>query len=247
MPYSSIFVDGDFTKLKQGFDTLVDNGIVGSVVLDTSGSYPVITLYTDSESTTEFFKIEAAASGYNNGTKYTLTATNSDGNTVSHTTAVTNDNTKIYNYKFGTLYTCENGVMFNCSGTSQSGTYLRFWIIITSNQDGSPVVVWNTTSTTATEAEIKTLMNTEFILCASDTGLAGTNCQISRTAPAYRDQTVISPFFANSSAGTTSYTPNAGRIIAGNVNNLILWNKPAQISFGGALWLTNGYWAFKVG
>ena len=248
MAYSEVYIDNDLSKLKTLLDTLVTNGIVGALDYDTSGTYPIFKFYADAEKTTDVFRIEQT-SGYSSGRCYKFKATAADGNYLDSTLehAETSGHGLCgYNVMYG--YSCENGVFvtFNPLATLD-GTmaYCYACVIITKNQDGKPVFVWiNSSATGFVENQIKTNMNTEYIVASTDKAPLST---LSRTAPASRAQTVLSPFFSCPETGAASYTPYAGRILAGGLSSLVTNPRLTEITFDSGTWITNGYWALKVG
>lgn len=246
--YTQTYINNDMSKLNTVLQTLVTNGIVGAVDYDSSGTYPVFKLYADAEKTTEVFRITQAqgyAAGY---VKYTFTATASDGTTLTSTGTITTASAtaQIRGYIFMYGYVCANGVMLGLNSVNGNAVNIPImWLMITKNQNDVPVFVWtNNASTSVDASQILTAMNTEYIVASSDVAPLTT---VPRIAPVSKNQTVISPFFSCSAAGETSYTPNAGRVIAGNMNSYIYDQVAHEISFDGATWLTNGYWALKVG
>lgn len=246
MAYSEVYINNDLSKLKTLLDTLVTNGIVGALDYDTSGTYPIFKLYADAEKTTEVFRIEQV-DGYNGAKKYHFKATAADGNYLDSTAVNTSYGSASalngYWFKYG--YAGENGVFVTMDGASGSGGDLGaplLLFIITKNQAGAPVFVWidcNNASNTIT-----TNINTEYIVCSTDKAPLST---LSRTAPASRAQTVITPFISCPETGHVSYTPYAGRFIAGGLSALVTNPRLSEIILDRATWLTNGYWSLKVG
>lgn len=248
MAYSEVYINNDLSKLKTLLDTLVTNGIVGALDYDTSGTYPIFKFYADAEKTTEVFRIEQLL-GYNNGRKYKFKATAADGSYLDSTATVSTSSTNDLNgywFKYG--YSSENGVFITMDcATSNGGDkgYVYLLLIITKNQDGKPVFVWiDNTSTSMNNSQITTNLGTEYIVCSTDKAPLST---LSRTAPAERAQTVLSPFFSCPETGNASYTPYAGRILAGGLSSLVTNARLTEITFDSGTWVTNGYWAMKVG
>lgn len=249
--YTQLYINNDMSKLNTILQTLVTNGIVGAVDYDSSGTYPVFKLYADAEKTTEVFRI-TQAQGYSAGyVKYTFTATASDGTLLSSTGAV-DSGYKGAGFAFMYGYSCPNGVMIglNVVTISGSNSFPNSWLIITKNQNDVPVFIWTNnpsasgSTTEATKNNILSNMNTEYIVAASDVAPLST---FPRLAPAVRNQIQIAPFVTSCGSSETSYTPNAGRILGGNMNQFIYDATAHEISFDGAAWLTNGYWTLKVG
>lgn len=249
MAYSELQINNDWTKLNTVLGTLVTNEIVGAVDVVTSGSQPVITIYKEAAKTTEIFKITMTAKS---DKVFTFKATCAGGTYLDSTNAVwsTIDSGHVLGYRFSYGYSCENGVFITIEATIGNNTWgVACGLLITKNQAGDPVFVWtnNTKNDCATKAAIETQlltnMNTEYIVCSTDSGTLST---LARTAPATRTQTVLSPFFSCPEAGHTSYTPNAGRILAGGLSSLVTNPRLSEIAFDESTWLTNGYWALRV-
>lgn len=246
MAYTETYIDNDLSKLKTVLDTLVTNGIVGALDYDTSGTLPIFKFYADAEKTTEVFRI-AQVDGQNGAKNYYFKATAADGNYLDSTPVVTvyGSATSLNGYWFKYGYASEFGVFVTIDGASGAsgdiGTPLLLFII-TKNQEGKPVFVWidcaNASNTIATN------LNTEYIVTSNDKAPLST---LSRVAPVARSQTVLSPFFSCSETGHASYTPFAGRILAGGISNLVTNARLSEILFDSAIWITNGYWALKVG
>lgn len=250
MAYTETQINNDWTKLSTVLSTLVTNGIVGAVDVDTSGSQPVITIYKEAEKTTELFKITMTVK-YDK--VFTFKATASDGNYLNCTNAVwgTIDAGHIIGYRFSYGYASESGVFFTIEATVGNDQWaVAYTLIITKNQEGAPVFVFTNNTkndcatTAAVEAQLLLNLNTEYIVCSTDKAPLAT---LSRSAPAARSQTVLSPFFSCSETGHASYTPFAGRVLAGGISNLVTNARLSEILFDSAIWITNGYWALKVG
>ena len=250
MAYSELQINNDWTKLSTVLNTLVTNNIVGAVDVDTSGSQPVITIYAEEAKTTELFKITMTAK-YDK--VFTFKATASDGNYLDCTNAVWGSvsSDHVIGYRFSYGYASENGVFFTIEATVGNDIWgVACGLIITKNQNGDPVFIWtnNTKNDCATKAAIETQlltnMNTEYIVASTDKAPLAT---LSRTAPASRAQTVLSPFFSCPETGNASYTPYAGRILAGGLASLVTNQRLTEITFDSGTWVTNGYWALKVG
>ena len=242
--YTQVYIDNDMAKLNTVLQTLVTNGIVGAVDY-TQDTYATFTFYADAEKTTEVFRITQQRGYVNTTVNYTFTATASDGTTLSSTAATTSaGGSNITGYQICYGFACSSGVLLEI--VSNEYTYPYFWVLITKNQNGAPVFVWTncTSANNVSTSQILTNMNTEYIVAASDVAPLNT---LGRATPATRNQTVLSPFFSCSDVGDTSYTPDAGRIIAGGMNRFIYDHTAHEITFDGATWLTNGYWALKVG
>ena len=249
MAYTETQINNDWTKLGTVLNTLVTNNIVGAVDVDTSGSQPVITIYKEAAKTTEIFKITMTAS-YDK--VFTFKATCADGTYLDSTeykyNSVSSDN--IIGYRFSYGYSGENGVFITIEATVGNGVWgVACGLIITKNQNGDPVFIWtNNTQNCSTKAAIETQllanMNTEYIVASTDKAPLTT---LSRTAPASRAQTVLSPFFSCPETGAASYTPYAGRILAGGLSSLVTNPRLTEITFDSGTWITNGYWALKVG
>ena len=248
--YTQTYINNDMSKLNTVLQTLVTNGIVGAVDYDDSGTYAVFTIYADAEKTTEVFRITQSA-GYGGGAyKYTFMATASDGTTLSSTGVITaaTGTTYVYGYTFEYGYATANGIMVSVlakntyNGTAQ---FTSFWFMITKNESGKPVFIWtnNANVNGAFLDQIKTNMNTEYIIASSDVAPLAT---ASRSTPSNRNQTVLSPFYSCCDTGETSYTPDAGRILAGTMNDFIYSYAAHEITFDNSTWLTNGYWAIRV-
>lgn len=250
MAYTETYINNDMSKLKTVLDTLVTNGIAGAVDKDDTGTYPVFKLYVDAEKTQEFFRI-TQAQGQDSGTvKYTAKATCSDGNYLTATGAVASANSHIHGYTILYGYSCENGVFLQVQMNGGQGfTAIGYCIIITKNQEDSPVVIFSNNTVTGVSYDpppadqIKTNLNTEHIVAYTDKAPLST---LSRTAPAARGQTVLSPFFSCPETGSASYTPYAGRVLAGGLASLVTDARLTEITFGSGTWITNGYWALKV-
>lgn len=248
MAYTETYINNDLSKLNTVLDTLVTNGIVGAVDYDTSGTYPIFKLYADAEKTTEVFRIEQTG-GYSSGRCYKFKATAADGNYLDSTLAhAETSGHGLCGYRIMYGYSCENGVFvtFNPLATAEEGTmaYCYACVIITKNQADKPVFVWiNSSATSFTENQIKTNMNTEYIIASNDKAPLTT---LSRTAPATRTQTVLSPFFSCSESGNASYTPYAGRILAGGLASLVTNPRLVEITLNNKTYVTNGYWALQV-
>lgn len=246
--YTQVYINNDMAKLNTVLQTLVTNGIVGAVDYDSSGTYAVFTFYADAEKTTEVFRI-TQAQGYSapDFYKYTFTATASDGTTLTSTGTITTASAtaQIRGYIFMYGYACANGVMLGLNSVNGNAVNIPImWLMITKNQNDVPVFVWtNNASTSVDASQILTAMNTEYIVASSDVAPLTT---VPRLAPVQKNQVVLSPFFSCSDVGEVSYTPETGRIIAGNKNQLIYDTIAHEITFDGATWLTNGYWALKV-
>lgn len=249
MAYTETQINNDWTKMATVLGTLVTNGIVGAVDVDTSGSQPVITIYKEAAKTTELFKITMTSS-YDK--VFTFKATASDGNYLDSTEYKYNTVSagNIIGYRFSYGYASEFGVYFTIEATVGNNTWgVSCGLIITKNQDGDPVFIWtnnteNAATKAAVEAQLLLNLNTEYIVCSTDKAPLAT---LSRSAPAARSQTVLSPFFSCSETGHASYTPFAGRILAGGISNLVTNARLSEILFDSAIWITNGYWAMKVG
>lgn len=248
--YSQVYINNDMSKLNTVLQTLVTNGIVGAVDYDSSGTYAVFKIYADAEKTTEVFRITQSV-GQNPCVKYTFKATASDESTLESTASVTTNNaSQINGYLFRYGYACANGVMLSILPVSVNigaFSYVYMWLMITRNQEGAPVFIW--TNNTATSAptngdQILTNINTEYIVAASDVAPLDT---VSRTMPSARNQAVLTPFFTCCDANAVSYTPNAGRFLACDLHRFIYNSMAHEITFDGAIWLTNGYWVLKVG
>ena len=246
--YTQTYINNDMSKLNTVLQTLVTNGIVGAVDYDSSGTYAVFKIYADAEKTTEVFRITQAQGSSGGLYKYTLQATASDAATLSSTGAVeSGSGTGGYIIRYG--YACSYGVLLSVDGVTGYGNnpYTYFWVLITKNQNGDPVFVWtNGISSTSSnrDTQILTNMNTEYIVASSDVAPLGT---VSRLAPTVRNQMQIAPFVTCCAAGDVSYTPDAGRVLTGDLNELIYNPIAHEITFDGATWLTNGYWVLKVG
>ena len=245
--YTQTYINNDMSKLNTVLQTLVTNGIVGAVDYDSSGEYAVFTFYADAEKTTEVFRItQGTKSGYVTY-RYTFTATAADGATLS-STADGSNGSSINNYIIMYGYSCANGIMIGLNGYSSNSSLNVpvLWFIITKNQNGAPVFIWTNQPSTGslTKEMILTTMNTEYIVASTDVAPLGT---VSRVAPAVRNQVQIAPFVTCCAAGDISYTPDAGRVIAGDMNSYLYDPVAHEINFASATWLTNGYWALKVG
>lgn len=243
--YTQTYINNDMSKLNTVLQTLVTNGIVGAVDYDSSGTYAVFTFYADAEKTTEVFRITQQQGGDTTTVKYTFKATASDGTVLSTTDAVSSSGVTGYIMMYG--YATSSGVLIGLYNTTSGSfsTDMREWFCITKNQDDNPVFIWtNNTSTANGQEYILTTMNTEYIVASTDVAPLTT---VPRLAPVLKNQTVISPFFSCSAAGEISYTPDAGRVLAGGMNSFIYDQTAHEITFEGATWLTNGYWALKVG
>ena len=245
--YTQTYINNDMSKLNTVLQTLVTNGIVGAVDYDSSGTYAVFTLYADAEKTTEIFRItQGTKTGYV-ALRYTFTATTSSGETIS-TTADGSTGSSISNYIIMYGFACANGVMIGLNGYSQTGSQNLpiLWFMITKNQNDDPVFIWTNQPSTGNLSRdmILTTMNTEYIVASSDVAPLST---VSRLAPTVRNQMQIAPFVTCCAAGETSYTPVAGRVLAGDINEFIYNPIAHEITFDGATWLTNGYWTLKVG
>lgn len=242
--YTQVYINNDMAKLNIVLQTLVTNGIVGAIEY-TQDTYATFTFYADAEKTTEVFRITQAQGGISSTVKYTFKATASDGTSLSTTDAANSSGVTGYIMRYG--YATSGGVLiglYNTAGGSYS-TDMREWFCITKNQDGNPVFIWtNNTSTSNGRDHILTTMNTEYIVASSDVAPLTT---VSRLAPTYQKQTLISPFFSCCNSETVSYTPNAGRILAGDISNFIYDEICHVIVINGVTYLTNGYWVLKVG
>ena len=255
MSYTQMSVDNDMSKLNTVFQTLVTNGIVGAVDYDSSGSYAVFTFYADAGKTTEIFRMtQSQSNSYVNGVKYTYRAAAADGtemviaNPADTTQHSADTGSRIRKYNILRGYACENGVFILVGAGDNTASYwMSHSFIITRNQAGAPVFILTNHQTALTSTgvnDVKTNMNTEYIIAATDSAPLGS---VARTAPAQREQTVLSPFFSCPDAGAVSYTPCAGRLLSGNMQELITSTRLIEMSFDNALWLTNGYWALKTG
>ena len=244
--YTQTYINNDMSKLNTVLQTLVTNGIVGAVDYDSSGAYAVFKIYVDAAQTKEVFRITQAA-GYNASyRKYTFTATASDG-TVLSTTGNVPANVGGYNILYG--YATSNGILVSIGNVIDSGSTpssMRLWFCATKNQNGDPVFIWvnEPSGASVSTMQILTNMNTEYIVASTDVAPLGT---VSRVAPVVRNQVQIAPFVTCCAAGDISYTPDAGRVIAGDMNSYLYDPVAHEINFAGATWLTNGYWALKVG
>lgn len=236
--YTEIYINNDMSKLNTVLQTLATNGIVGAVDYDSSGTYAVFTFYADAEKTTEVFRI-TQQKGYGSGSSsinYTFIATASDGTTMSTTPAVSSSYPG-FNIRYG--YTTVNGILVMIESLNTAGNGL--WFCITKNQNGDPTFIW--TSRASVNDTVETNMNTEYIVAASDVAPIGT---VSRLAPVTKNQTVIAPFTSWCDEETISCTSNAGRVIAGNMNQFIHDQRAHIITLSGVTYITNGYWVLKV-
>ena len=244
MAYTEMYINNDLSKLNTVLNTLVTNGIVGALDYDTSGTYPIFKFYADAEKTTEIFRIEQVA-GHGSAKRYNFKATAADGNYLESTAEVfTGNYTGLNGYWFKYGYSGENGVFITMDGASSSygdSGAVMLLFIITKNQAGKPVFVWiNNNNVNNT---ITTNINTEYIVASTDKAPLST---LSRTAPATRTQTVLSPFFSCSETGAASYTPHAGRILAGGLASLVTNSRLVEITLNNKTYITNGYWALQV-
>ena len=251
MAYSEVYIDNDLSKLKTLLDTLVTNGIVGAVDKDDTGTYPVFKMYVDAEKTTEFFRLAQAQGQESTYTKYYMKATGSDGSYLDATNPVSAGNNCVQNYKIVYGYASEFGVYLTATMDTPNGAVrTAYGVIITKNQAGAPIAIFANNTNVGElynpppEDQIKTNLNTEYVVAPTDKSPLAT---LPRTAPTVRTQTVLSPFFSCPEAGHTSYTPHAGRILAGGLASLVTNARLTEITFDSGTWITNGYWALKVG
>lgn len=236
--YTQLYINNDMSKLNTVLQTLVTNGIIGAVDYNSSGTYAVFTFYADAEKTTEVFRI-TQAQGASSSITYSFRATASDGNTLVSTPVTTSGGNSIgFSIMYG--YATSNGVLVMAESLNRAG--YGFWFCITKNQNGEPTFIW-TNRANANDA-VETNMNTEYIVAASDVAPIGT---VSRLAPVTRNQTVIAPFTSWCDEETISCTSNAGRVIAGNMNQFIHDQRAHIITLSGVTYITNGYWVLKVG
>ena len=250
MDYTQTYIGNDMSKLNTVLQTLVTNGIVGAVDYDSSGNYAVFKIYADAEKTTEVFRITQSAGygGITYANTYTFMATASDSTQISSSPAIGNSSgvNYVYGYTFEYGYATANGIMISvaCRGSDQS-PYTSLWIMVAKNESGKPVFIWtnNANAQGKNVDQIKTNMNTEYIVASSD--VTPLNA-VSRTTPANKNQFVVSPFFSCCATEETSYTPDAGRSLAGNLSAFFIDSLAHIIVLNGVTYLTNGYWVLKI-
>lgn len=257
MAYSQVYTNNNATKIKAVFDTLVDNGIVGAVEADTSGTYPVYKIYEDAEKQHEFFRITQSLGNSDvTGMKFEYRFTVSDGTYktdtpgLNNTIPSTSTGHRLRMQNIMRCYTCSNGIwVLIFGGDYYNSTQGQTWwlsqsFIITSNDSGSPTIIYcgNTDVSNCDSTIMRDNANTQWVLAYSDTAPLN---QVVNYSPYQREQIVFTPFFTCNAPQTTSFTPNAGRITAGNIGDLVTNGWLVEVEFGGALWLTNGYWMLK--
>lgn len=238
--FTSVYINGDMEKLAAIFQTLETNGIVSRVEYTppVSGTHRgLITCYDSSDNEIFSFKYE------NQWVTYTIVGTTRAGKTMS-STGVTG--TAITGYKVYYGYACGNGILVSIAAIISSNNLIAsMWLLVTKNQDGEPIFVWvNQNAASSSSSIVATNMNTEYTIAPDDAAPLG---NVPRLAPAVRNQAVLSPFFSTCAAGDVSFSPDAGRFLACDFSGFIADLTAHEVSFEGATWLTNGYWALKVG
>lgn len=246
--YQKIYINGNETKMKEAFDTLVTIGLADHVTLEHNGSsQPVIDIYD--ENNNSMFTI----------TNYTtFVGRNADGDTVTipkTSYSASNDSTKIWTYVLKNAFTCRNGIIFTMNavqGGQNPGQVLSNWIMFTGNSAttgaGRPVPVMigcgpADYNYTTDGTVVRNAMNIQYVSCWTDDSPMNT---IPAAAPTQTNQCILVPFFTTAKVDEVSYTPYAGRFMAGNMNQLITDSEIHVISFNNARWLTNGYWALQL-
>lgn len=198
----------------------------------------------------------------NKPAQYVITAYNEIGSVAQMITASTNGGSnKICGWQMMYGYICKNGIIINgrCySGSAANSnlntmtSYPMMWIMITRNQNNIPVVIMmcyqNIDGTTIDALEeqqsvVRSYVQNEFTGCWTDASPIPT---FGKAFPATRNQSVLVPFFTNSQVGQISYTPFAGRFIAGNNSSFIYDFRMHLIEFNDKQYLTNGVWAIEV-
>ena len=249
MAYSEVYINNDFDKLKTVLDSLVTNGIVGAVGDVTwSDNKPNITVYIDSAKTKPLFYITKKTAMEASYTTFDYQFTDATGRTLLKSVPSVNSQVEGFrNYSISRGYITDYGVVIAVSGWYSTGSWvMSHAIMITKNQNNVPVVVFTVPpSASRVGADyVYTTMNTEYAFASDDTE---TLDGLTRTNVAYNAQTVITPFFTRCGAGLVSYTPNAGRLLACNFWRLLLSPTFSEMTFDGAVWLTNGCWCLKAG
>lgn len=252
MAYSEVYIDNDFDKLKTVLDSLVTNGIVGAVGDVTwSDNRPNITVYIDSAKTKPLFYIENKPAASSSNTTFDYQFTDATGRTLPKSVPSVNTNVNGFrSYAISRGYMTDYGIVITVSGMHvDNGTtnwVMSHSIMITKNQNNVPVVVFTVPAAAGNVAKdyVYTTMNTEYAFASDD---VETLDEMTRTNVQYNTQTVITPFFTRCGAGLVSYTPNAGRLLACNFWRLLESPIFSEMTFDGAVWLTNGCWCLKAG
>lgn len=198
--------------------------------------------------------------------RYYLAQYNEKGSSIIHALPSNNSGSnQICGWQMMYGYICKNGVIINgrCYSGSYSGSTFRryssypfFWVIFTINQDRIPVGIMMRyyggpddgnfgplAGDEKQQSEVRLLTTQELTGCWTDASPIPT---FGKAFPATRNQSVLVPFFTNSQVGQISYTPFAGRFIAGNNSSFIYDFRMHLIEFNDKQYLTNGVWAIEV-
>jgi hypothetical protein len=196
--------------------------------------------------------------------RYYMAQYNESGSSAIHTLpSVTDGSWVICGWQMMYGYICKNGVIINgrcysCNSNTLGvySNYPFFWVIFTMNQNRIPVGIMMRyygsadagstgplSSDTRQQSEVRLLTTQEPTGCWTDASPLRT---FGKAFPATRNQSVLVPFFTNSQVGQISYTPFAGRFIAGNNSSFIYDFRMHLIEFNDTQYLTNGVWAIEV-
>ena len=249
MAYSEVLISNDFDKLKTVLNSLVTNGIIGAVGdVEWSDNRPNITVYTDSGKTKPFFYIKGKKALESTLTTFDYEFTDATGRTLPKSVPSVNNQVEGFrDYSMSRGYMTDYGVVITVIGKRVNTWVMSHVIMITKNQNNVPVVVFTVPAAagnTTTLDYVYTTMNTEYAFASDDTESLDA---VSRASVGYSAQTVMTPFFTRCGAGLTSYTPNAGRLLVCNFGRLLESSSFSEMTFDGAVWLTNGCWCLKAG
>ena len=254
MAYTEFLINDDGQALCNIFNSMTSDGeIIGGAnyAASTNGRF-TITLYYDAGKTQEFFKIakENGTGGVDyKAFTYTFTAVNGQSLTKP-CSSVGGSSGGIKSYMISRAYLTDYGIVITVAASENKyvdgGFYMNHAILITKNQNNMPVVVFNlceAASGASSTDNVYTVMNKEYAFASTDTESLDA---VSRPSVQYNAQTSMTPFFTRCGAGLVSYTPNAGRLLTCPFYKIVQSTSFSEMTFDGAVWLTNGCWCLKA-
>lgn len=207
MALNRIYINNDLSKLADAirsfnyYDTVEYTNNNGQVVLCKIGN--------DTQ-----LRIECTA-----GLQYTITAYNSQGDSLVLANSVSTGITY--------AYTCTNGIIFGQNFSTSA--YLR--LIITKTNNNVPVIIYNYSY--SQEASFKVIAWDDIVPFK----------EFSYRDPdlTYYPTTIIVPFTTNSNIDYLSYTPNAGYIL----QKPLAYNGFYKLVIGNDIYISDGFWVIK--